>query len=138
MRLIDKTKRWDHNKTLTGKKKNYKVTVCHSAHPLAGKSFWYFLLDKDDYRYNSLWDDLRYVSQDQCVEAVEDKINELTKGACGNQPNKVGAKVSNRCQSWDLSLRKDTCKYMINGLCGKGVSSTGSCKTPCSFFESQT
>lgn len=108
MRLIDKTKRWDCNKTLTGKKKNYKVTVCHSAHPLAGKSFWYFLLDKDDYRYNSLWDNLKYLSQDQCVEAVEDKINELTKGARSNQPNKVGTKVSNRCQSWDLGLRKDT------------------------------
>ena len=119
MRLIDKTKRWDCNKTLIGKKKNYKVTVCHSAHPLAGKSFWYFLLDKDDYRYNSLWDNLKYLSQDQCVEAVEDKINELTKGVRSNQPN------------------KDTCKYMINGLCGKGVSSTGACKAPCSFFESQ-
>lgn len=66
------------------------------------------------------------------------RSDELTKGAHGNQPNKVGTKVSNRCQSWDFGLRKDTCKYMINGLCGKGVSSTGACKTPCSFFDSQT
>ena len=80
MKLIDKTKKWDCNKTLAGKKKNYKVTVCHSAHPLAGNPLWYFLLDKDDYRYNSLWDNLKYLSQDQCVEAVENKINELVKG----------------------------------------------------------
>ena len=41
--------------------------------------FWYFLLEKDDYRYNSLWNDEKYDSQDRCVEAVENKIDELTK-----------------------------------------------------------
>ena len=41
------------------------------------KPFWYYLLEKDEYRYNSVWSDEKFESQDQCVEAAENKIDEL-------------------------------------------------------------
>lgn len=43
--------------------------------------YWYYTLIKkdEDFRYNSLWDKLNYSSQEECVEACEKKIGELTK-----------------------------------------------------------
>ena len=41
----------------------------------------------------------------------------------------------NNCGSRNLGDMKDSCKYMKDGLCGKGASSTGECKIPCSFYE---
>ena len=80
MRLVDKTKQWNYGKTLEGRKKKYKVVINYSAHPMnKEKPFWYYLLEKDNYRYNSLWNDEKYETQDQCVKAVENKINELAK-----------------------------------------------------------
>ena len=75
MKLIDKTKRWDFGKTLEGRKKNYKVTLYYVEHP----SYWYFMLHKDKYAYNSLWNNLKFESQDQCSEAAEAKIDEILK-----------------------------------------------------------
>ena len=41
----------------------------------------------------------------------------------------------NNCGSRNIGAIKDACKYMKDGLCGKGASSTGKCKIPCSFYE---
>ena len=80
MRLIDKTPRWDFGKILEGRKKNYKVIIHYSEQSINKKRpFWYFELRKDDYAYNSLWDNLKFESQDQCCDAAESKIEELIK-----------------------------------------------------------
>lgn len=81
MRLTDKTKKWDYGKTLEGRKKNYKVVIYYSEHPMGKEHpFWYFMLKKDNYTYNSLWNNLKFETQDQCSKAAEDKIDELVKG----------------------------------------------------------
>lgn len=80
MRLVDKTRQWDYGKSLEGRKKKYKVVINYSAHPMSKEDpFWYFLLEKEEYRYNSVWNNEKYESQDQCVEAAENKIDELVK-----------------------------------------------------------
>ena len=40
---------------------------------------WYYTLSKDDYSYNSLWDDFRYESKEDCTSAAENKVDELVK-----------------------------------------------------------
>ena len=74
MRLVDKTGKWDYGKRLEGRRKNYKVIISYSE---SAKPYWYYLLDKDNYRYNSLWDNVKFENQEQCVKAAEDKIDEL-------------------------------------------------------------
>ena len=76
MRLVDKTNRWDSHKTYVGRKKNYKVQICETLN-----KNWYYILDKDDYGYNSLWDKLDYKTQEECVTAAEKKINELVNNS---------------------------------------------------------
>lgn len=43
----------------------------------------------------------------------------------------------NNCGSRNLVTRKEGCKHMRNGLCGKNpsVTSTGQCEAPCSYYE---
>ena len=77
MKLTDKTRKWDYGKRLVGKKKNFEVTIGYSNHSLRGEQFWYFILIKYDYMYNSLWDNLKFDNQDQCVDAAENKVEEL-------------------------------------------------------------
>lgn len=76
MRLVDKTGKWDYGKRLEGRRKNYKVIISCSE---SAKPYWYYLLGKDDYRYNSLWDNAKFENQEQCVKAAEGKIDELVK-----------------------------------------------------------
>lgn len=81
MKLREKTERWQQGKRFVGRKKNYKVTIEYSPTDFIGKKdYWYFLIDKDDYGYNSLWDKLHYETQEECVNAAETKIEELIKG----------------------------------------------------------
>lgn len=80
MKLREKNIRWDSGKTFVGKKKKYNVTVSYTPTDFTGKKdYWYFLIDKKDvnYAYNSLWDNLHYETQEECVVAVEKKIDEL-------------------------------------------------------------
>lgn len=79
MRLIDKSNAWDDDdKTFVGKKSNYIVTIKYAAMRFQrGNPFWYFTLDKDRYAYNSIWDDRKFETQDECVKAAENKIKEL-------------------------------------------------------------
>lgn len=79
MKLRNRTGKYDYDQTLVGRKKNFKVTIRCSAHPMDKERFWYYILDKDDYGYNSLWDGLKFNNQEQCIEAAENKIDELIK-----------------------------------------------------------
>lgn len=58
---------------------------------------------------------------------------------CGNTDIRYDEKEKsyhcNNCGSRNLGSSKDGCRYMHNGLCGNGASSSGECKTPCSHYE---
>ncbi len=83
MRLTDKTERWSMgNKRYEGRKKGYLASIGFSAKNwMDSDEYWYFTLStKDDtYSYNSLWDKLKYKSQEECLMACETKIDSLTK-----------------------------------------------------------
>lgn len=83
MRLIDKTEKWSMgDKKLVGKKKKYTVNINFSAkNPINNKEHWWYSIFKEDinFTYNSLWDNLKYETQEECVEAAEKKIDELLK-----------------------------------------------------------
>ncbi len=81
MKLYEKQKDWSGNRTFQGRKKKFEVTVCFAEVSLKKEEpYWYYTLIKkdEDLRYNSLWDNLNYSSQEECVEACEKKIDELT------------------------------------------------------------
>lgn len=83
MRLIDKTERWSMgNKTLVGRKKNYTVKIHFAAKNYLDKTeYWWFSILKEDikFSYSSLWDDLKYETQEECVLACEKRIDEIIK-----------------------------------------------------------
>ena len=83
MKLVDKTEKWSMgDKKLVGKKKKYIVTIHFSAKNLMNDSeYWWYSIFKEDinFAYNSLWDNLKYETQEECVEAAEKKIDELLK-----------------------------------------------------------
>lgn len=58
---------------------------------------------------------------------------------CGNRDIRYDEKEKsyhcNNCGSRNFGMRKDACKYMSDGLCDKGVSSSGECIAPCSYYE---
>ena len=43
-----------------------------------------YTLRRDDYFYNSLWNDLRYESKEDCINAAENKVDELVKNGNWN------------------------------------------------------
>jgi len=78
MKLTDKTGKWDTNKTYVGRKNNYAVRVSEiRGETKSNDKKWYYFLNKDDYRYNSLWKDQTYDSKESCVMAAEEKIKQL-------------------------------------------------------------
>lgn len=83
MKLTDKTEKWSMgNKKLVGKKKKYDVIIHFSAKNQMNNSeyWWYSICKKDiDFIYNSLWDKLKFDTQEECVNAAERKIDELAK-----------------------------------------------------------
>ena len=80
MRLVNKTPRWDYGEIWVGRKKNYEVRINYASHPMRKEEpYWYFILNKDSYSYNSLWEDLKYLSKEECVNVAETKIDELIK-----------------------------------------------------------
>ncbi len=78
MRLVDRTGHFDLQKTFKGKYKKYDVTVHYSIDEVP---YWYYVFIKkdEDCRFNSLWENMRYSTQDECVAACEAKIDELIK-----------------------------------------------------------
>lgn len=76
MRLVNKTACFDSQKTFKGKYKKCDVTVYYSRNEVP---YWYYIFNKkdEDCRFNSLWENMRYSTQDECVAACEAIIDEL-------------------------------------------------------------
>lgn len=83
MRLTDKTERYSMgDREFVGRKKNYIVGIHFSAKKILQNSeYWWYSLNKKDaeFSYNSLWDGLKYKTQEECVAAAENKVDELVK-----------------------------------------------------------
>ena len=75
MKLINKTKGFDVVETWSGRKKGYKISVIKRI-----DGSWYYLIVKDDYTFNSLWDELKFKSKDECALSAEVKVDRLVKG----------------------------------------------------------
>ena len=59
----------------TGRMNGYTVTISYSAY----HDEYYFLLKKGNYSFNSLWQDLRYATEEGCVIGAEKYVDELAK-----------------------------------------------------------
>ena len=80
MRLTNKSGRWDTDETYVGKKKNCTVTIIFShKNFMRNEEYWYFLINNKDKKisFNSLWENLRFKTKEECVAACESKIDEL-------------------------------------------------------------
>lgn len=80
MRLKDSTGRWDINKFYKGK---YKKFECHINYA-SNDNIWYYVInsnDKRDIRYNSLWNEIKFKTQEECVIACQKYIDEVLKNA---------------------------------------------------------
>lgn len=86
MRLTNKTDRWEYGETWVGRKKNFKVTIRSHDNPMIKEEpYWYFLLDKEQFNYNSLSEDRKYKTREECTYAAEQKIDELIRSKVINK-----------------------------------------------------
>lgn len=79
MRLKDVTRSFDSSKFYKGK---YKKFVCHVNYSSNNDS-WYYCIDSNDerdIRYNSLWNDIKFKTQEECVNACQKCIDKVIKG----------------------------------------------------------
>ena len=82
MKLVDKTRTFDSQRMFKGKYKKCDVIIYYSASSIRKEvPYWYYTFNKkgEDCRYNSLWENMKYSTQEECVTACENKINELVK-----------------------------------------------------------
>ena len=80
MRLKDITRRFDSSKFYKGKYRKFECRINYSSM----HNRWYYCIDsKDerDIRYNSLWGNESFKTQEDCVEACQNYINEVLKNA---------------------------------------------------------
>lgn len=80
MRLKDITGRFDSSKFYKGR---YKKFDCHINYS-SNNNVWYYTVnsnDKRDINYNSLWNDIKFKTQEDCVEACQKYIDEVIKNA---------------------------------------------------------
>lgn len=77
MRLTDKTERWSMgNKTYEGKYKGYKCSIIYASEHYNKTPLWYFLCtSKEDKTFNSLWNELKYNTKEECHDACIEYIN---------------------------------------------------------------
>ena len=71
-----KSERWSQDWTKVGRKRGYTAEICYNNH----YNEFFFLLSKGDYRFNSLWEDTKYNSEEECLAACEEYIDKLSKG----------------------------------------------------------
>lgn len=60
----------------TGRKKGYKAEVIYNS----VYNRFYFILKKDSYTFNSLWENMEYTTGQECMDACEKYIDDLVKG----------------------------------------------------------
>ena len=59
-----------------GKKKNYLCFIEYSDY----LEYFHFSIYKGDYRFNSIFENQTYKTEEECITACEAKIDELVKG----------------------------------------------------------
>lgn len=80
MRLKDVTRRFDNSKFYKGRYKKFECSINYSSN----KDGWYYCIDsKDegDIRYNSLWDGVKFKTQEDCIKDCQKYIDEVFKNA---------------------------------------------------------
>lgn len=68
MRLKDVSERFDSSKFYKGKYKKFECHINYSSN------------DERDIRYNSLWNGIKFKTQEECVNACQKYIDEVIKG----------------------------------------------------------
>jgi len=66
-------KHFDYSKEWKGKKKNYVISInyCANGSNYAGQ-YYFFVEKKDiDFRFNSLWNNMKYSTYDECAIVAE-------------------------------------------------------------------
>ena len=70
------TERCSSSYRRTGRKKGYKAEVIYNS----VYNRFYFVLEKESYTFNSLWKNMKYVAEQECIDACEKYIDDLVKG----------------------------------------------------------
>lgn len=71
-----KSERWSQDWRKVGRKKGYVAEICYNSH----YGTFFFILTKDGNVFNSLWKEMKYASEEECLAACEKYIDELSKG----------------------------------------------------------
>lgn len=80
MRLKDVTRGFDSSKFYKGKYKKFECNINYSSY----SDSWYYHIDsndKRDIRYNSLWNEMEFKTQEDCIKACQKYIDEVIKNA---------------------------------------------------------
>ena len=80
MRLKDVTERFGNSKFYRGKYKKFECRINYSSN----LDCWYYCIDsKDerDIRYNSLWNEIEFKTQEDCIKGCQAYIDEVLKNA---------------------------------------------------------
>lgn len=80
MRLKDVTGRFDTSKFYKGTYKKFECHINYSSN-LDG---WYYHINSNDERnimYSSLWDEVKFKTQEDCIKACQKYIDEVLKNA---------------------------------------------------------
>lgn len=81
MKLFDKTGRYAMgNKQFEGRYRKFVCTIYFASDINA----WYYVInsnDERDIRYNSLWDEIEFKTQEDCIKACQKYIDEVIKNA---------------------------------------------------------
>jgi hypothetical protein len=78
MRLKDITGRFNSNKFYKGKYKKFECHINYSSN----LDSWYYCIDSNDerdIRYNSLWNEIEFKTQEDCIKACQKYIDEAIK-----------------------------------------------------------
>lgn len=78
MRLKDVTRRFDSSKFYKGKYKKFECHINYSSNA----NIWYYVIyskDERDIRHNSLWNEEKFKTQEECVMACQAYIDEVNK-----------------------------------------------------------
>lgn len=78
MKLKDVTGRFDSSKFYKGKYKKFECNINY----FSNDDIWYYCIssnDERDIRYNSLWNDIKFKTQEECVNACQKYIDEVIK-----------------------------------------------------------
>lgn len=79
MRFKDVTGRFDSDKSYKGKYKKFDCHIDYSTN--LGSWYYYISNDERDIRYNSLWDEIDFKTQEDCIKACQKYIDEVLKNA---------------------------------------------------------